>query len=325
MTEIKLREPVANNIGPAKGLYHAGVTRFPGAVHQSEIPMMENRKFITGLDKYDPSVTSISDPTLRNKKIEELTKLRESLESRLGYSLDQDTQEGREFFESKIIDFNEIERLSPQDPEDKLLLTIIYANMFAKEFPVAKDKDQFGGDVLNTKEYYIANVEEELGTTVTKKLKKAKCVEYLSAMYETDPIKLNKVACCVLPATISITDITSKDYIYTKLDEYIDGQLSLKDNTSIDKALNTFLEVFLLDKKELDLRTTLTKAVKYNIIAKNSQNKWNNRASGTILGIELAEVYDYYRNPENQEEYGLDKKTDQVYSLKYQIKQKELI
>ena len=144
-------------------------------------------------------------------------------------------------------------------------------------------------------------------------------------MYETDPIKLNKVACCVLPATISITDITSKDYIYTKLDEYIDGQLSLKDNTSIDKALNTFLEVFLLDKKELDLRTTLTKAVKYNIIAKNSQNKWNNRASGTILGIELAEVYDYYRNPENQEEYGLDKKTDQVYSLKYQIKQKELI
>ena len=70
MTEIKLREAVPNNIGPAKGLYHAGVTRFAGVLHQSEIPMMENKKFITGLDKYDPSIVPY-EVALTSKNVEQ--------------------------------------------------------------------------------------------------------------------------------------------------------------------------------------------------------------------------------------------------------------
>lgn len=326
--EIKAKEAKVQKSGIGAGLYNYGDFRHAlGCENKSQVPKSEQNKYITGLDKYTPSIRSIVDEKEREKAIKELDKKRKELEARLGVTLDQDTTEGKDYWLNFTIDFDELEYLNKTNPYEELMMIVIRANAEDRSFPVALSKEQLGGDVINSKDYYVVDNEKELKDSVSKKVLYSKCVARLSDWFTTDETKLKNMAFLVLPRTIPITSKTDPGYLFTKLSDHLDGTLyEDKRGYSQIKTLTEFLEYDRLPTEELDLKVTVDKAIKYNIISKNtaSGEYYNRVHSEYRYGKTLDDVYAYFKNTENQEELGINKKTDKEYSLKYLINQKEI-
>lgn len=326
--EVKLKDAKVEKKGLGAGLYNIGADRsYLGNIYRSEVPMMENGKYITGLDKYSPTITSILDKEKRKEALKNALQLRERLEEQLGQSLDQDEPDGLMFWEKFIIDFDELGNLNERSPKELLLITVIKANAFAIDFPVAMTKESLDGDITAMKDYYVTDETKELAESVSKKVKMAECIKYVSAYYNDDITKLTNIASVVLPSTIAITKNTPKEYIFEKLYAHLDGSLyEGYSGINHNNILKDFLETVSLTPEELDLKVTISKSVRFNIIGINTKGNYYNKAvTGSNIGKTLAELYEYYRNPENQEEYGFNSKSDKPYSLKAQIKNKELI
>lgn len=325
--EIKLKEPFVENKGVGEGYFNLGDFRHElGCTNKSQVPKTEEGFYITGLDKYTPSIRNIADKATREKKIIEVEKKREELESRLGTTLDQNSPEGKEYWMNFEIDFDEIKYLNSSRPFDELMITVINANTFAKDFPVASTKEDLGGDVINAKDYYIVDNSKELQESVSRKVIYSRCLGMLNEWYNKDEIKLKQMAILSLPSMIPVTKSTPKDYVFDKLSDLLEGKLHAeKRGFSQVKLMQDFLDNSSHTVEELDLRVTVEKSLRYNILSKNSQGEYYNRIFPDYkYGKTIEDVYAYFREVANQEELGTDKKTDKQYSLKYLIKQKEI-
>lgn len=326
--EIKLKEAVPAKSGLGAGLYSLGDFRHSlGCENKSQVPKTMENKYITGLDKYTPSIRSISDEKVREQKTAEVTKKRKELEARLGVNLDQDTEEGKNHWLNFTLDFDELQYLNRNNPYEELLMIVVEANAADRTFPIALNREDLGGDVLNAKDYYVVDNEKELSDSVSKKALYAKCIGRLSDWFTNDEIKLRNIASLVLPKTIPISHSTSKDYLFDKLSDHLDGKLYVdKRGYSQIKTLTEFIDYDNLPTKELDLKVTIDKALRLNIISKNtSTGEYYNRVIPDYrYGKTIEDVYAYFSNPENQDEFGLGKKTDKDFSLKHLITSKEI-
>lgn len=318
MEEVKKIEA---KINPKYGALPAGSTREPGVLNVTAIPIRKNNKYETGLDEFSVVVRSISDTKLRAEKIAELNKKRAELEVKLGRSLDQTTPEGRETFEEMEIDFNNLP-ISRQDPYDELVLTILEANTAYSDFPIATNKDSLSG--TNTyKEYYLENSTKELETKVSREQKRDRMSAIFLDLFDNNESKLRDIAILMLPPSVNILKTTPKTYVYNAIKEYLYDGIATSNYTSIEAVYAALKEIVALTDAELDMRVTVTKALRLNILTKNTSGVYTNRAASSIVGRELEELYDYYRNIENQAELGLGKKNDTVFSLKAQITNRE--
>ena len=324
--EIKLKEAKPAKSGIGAGLHTLGDYRHNlGNENKSQVPKHENR-YITGLDEFSPSVKAIGDKKEREKKINELSKKREELEARLGVSLDQRTPEGKEFWLEFEINFDEIEYLNKTNPYDELMMIVLRENAFFRDFPVALTREDLGGDVLNAKDYYVVDNDKELEESVNKKLMFSRCVGKAEDWFNNDETKLRNVATLVLPRTIPIISSTPKQYVFGKIIDHLEGTLyeEMGENSKV-KRLKDFLQIDAMSVADLDVKATVDKALKLNIISKNnSTGEYYNRAFTEYrYGKTIDEVYNYFKAPDNQREYGIGKKGDEEYSLKYLINQKE--
>ena len=325
--EIKLKESKIETKGIGAGLHNLGAYRHAlGNEFRSQVPKIQG-KYITGLDKYTPEVKGISDEKLRKQRINELDKLRASLEARLGVSLDQDTEEGKNFWADFEINFDEIGSLNKLNPMEELLSIVIKANVVFPDFPISISKEDLEGDVVNSKDYYIVDNEKELNQNVSKKKLYAQIAGKIQYWYDEDENKLRQICQIVLPRTISFTSSTNKDYLFDKLIDYIDGKINIP-SSSQDSQISLLKQIKDLDnmsKEALDVKATVDLALRLNIISRSpSQGDYYNRALPDFrYGKTLEEVYSYFRSSENIEELGSGKTTDKEFSLKKLIYQKE--
>lgn len=299
--------------------------RLLDTMHASDIPMY-NGKFQTGLDKYSLSISSISSETERNKKIESVNKIRKDLEIQMGVSLDQDTPEGKKFLSDYIIEFSEIGTLDDNIPNEKFLNYIIKENITDPFFPVALSKKEYDGDTSFTKDYHISDIEQDINDAVSAKrlLNKAKAL--LDNMMDTDTKKMKNIAFNVLSMKEYFNVDISNEALYDLLDSHIENKFNTSYSISHKSILEQFIELANLPKAELDFKTVIEKAIRYNILKTNSKTgSYYNVANPTILLGNKEEVIQYYSQPVNQDEFGYGKDNDLPISLKKQIKTIELI
>lgn len=289
-------------------------------IHASDIPMY-NKKFITGLDKYSPSILKISNDKEREKEIDKRVKIRKELESRLGVSLDQDTPDGREFFSNYVIYFSDLDELDESNPSDKLLMYILSENYDDISFPVGKDKNSYYES--SHKDYHITNVNQDLNEVVSSKRLVIKAKALLNEMYDNDVKKMTNVAYACLPPKELWSFNDTPDKVFDTLDKHLNNELNKSAQISHKSILEEFLRIVNLPKTELDYLVTIEKAIRLNILRTNSKGYYYNAANPSITIGTRDEVFDYYKQTVNQEEYGLGKNTDAVYSIKYQLNQKE--
>jgi hypothetical protein len=321
MINIKPTEAKADFSG-----HYNPASRFPGTVFLHAVPKTEGNKYITGLDEYSPSIRSIEDEKERVKAIAEVTKRRKRLERATLLNLDQDTPEGNTYFADLTMDLANLDVLNPKDPRDEVIIAIINENMKSPDFPVASSLPELKNDPSETKEFYIVNESEELKDTLTITKLKQRALTYLLDMEEKDQGKLRMVARVLLPVSIPISNTTDIEYIYKKLSDYIENNLFPEGTMSLEKSCSGFITACKKDKKELDLISTVSTAINYNIISKKiDNNRYYNRMSGFEYGPTIEDIHTKLANPANQEELGIGLDTDNPYSLKAQIKKKELI
>lgn len=315
--EVKKLEPKVNQ---RYGAIPSGGHRAEGILNLSAIPI-RNGRFETGLDEFSVIVRSISDPKLRQSKVDELNKKRTELERKLGVNLDQTTEEGKTTYLELEIDFNNLP-ISSAEPEDDLILTIVEANTNYMDFPIAPNKASISG-TNPYKEFYIANHTQELQNKVTRDQKRDRISSIFLDLYDNNEVKLRDVAILMLPASVNILKSTPKEYVYNAVREYLQDGIATSNYDSIESVYNTLKDIISLTDQELDLRVTVSKALRLNILTKNTSGVYTNRAASSIVGRELEDIYEYYRKIDNQAELGLGKKNDAVFSLKKQVTDRE--
>lgn len=304
------------------GAYDPSKNRALNTSHTSDIPMYKG-KFITGLDKWSPSILQIRNEDDRNLAIEAKLKIRKDLEATLGVSLDQDTPDGREFFSNFVIDFNAISELDDSIPEDKLLKIIIEENYNDPTFPIAKNKAAYEGDVIAAKDYHITNREQDLANTVSAKVMLNKAKAELTSLYEKDVKKMRNIALILLSSDLMYDSNMTNETVYDLLDKYLNNEFNKTVGIPHKAVIENFFRIAGYDKKELDYNVTIEKAIKYYIIKQNSKGSYYNEANSSITIGSRDDVFAYYRDSANQAEYGLGKEDDLPTSIKAQIKQKE--
>lgn len=292
--------------------------------HATDIPMYRG-KFQTGLDKYSLSITSIRDLKERNKKIEEINKIREDLEIKMGVSLDQDTTEGKNFLSNFSLNFNDVSRLDDREPLELFMKYIILENTNDPSFPVGTNKLTYDGDSNYNKDYHIVDVEQDLTDVVSLKRLLNKAKTLLDSMMDNDIKRMKDIAFVILSVKEYFNTNISNEALYDLLDTHIENKFNTSRTVSHKSILEEFIKLANLSKADLDFKTTIKKAIRYNILRTNSKSgAWYNTANPTILlGNEL-EMEQYYKNPANQDEFGYGKDTDIPTSLKKQIKSIEL-
>lgn len=318
MVEIKPKEANSDLSG-----YYRPDQRFPGTVFYHAVPMTPAGKYITGLDGYSPSITKITDPKEKTKRLAELEAKRKRLESLTGLDLNQDSEAGKDYFETLLIDIASVEILNPRDPHDAIQLAIIQENLDNPEFPIARTKEVMELDQMEKKEFYIVDEVAELKQEVSSQKLKVKALAVLNELEESDRNKMFLVARILLPATIPVNEGSQADYVFKKLQEYIENKIFPEGTMTIEKAAKEFIKVSDKSKTELDLLATIHTALAFNIIVRHfGDNKYYNKMSGIKYGAQFEDIVTYLGDLNNQEELGLGKETDRPESIKAQIKNK---
>jgi hypothetical protein len=319
MIEIKQKEAKPDE----NGQYRPD-QRFPGTVYYHAVPQTLSGKYLTGLDVYSSVITNINDSSERTKKVAEINKKRKRLEDLTGLILDQDTTEGKDYFENLMLDLANLERLDPRNPFDEIQIAVINENISNPEFPIARNLDIVRNDQIGFKEFYIVNEEAELESAVTITKLKAKAQAKLMDLEENDEYSLRRVAKIILPMSVPVTTKTSKSFIFKKLAEYLDLTLFPDNTMTLEKANKEFLRVANLPKEDLDIQATANSAIALNIISKRfDDGKYYNRQSGFVYGLKVEDIYEKLKDLSNQDELGSGLDSDSPHSLKAQIKQKE--
>jgi len=121
------------------------------------------------------------------------------------------------------------------------------------------------------------------------------------------------VAKYLLPTTVRIDTL---DDAYTKIREYLDGNVIKGKNEAIRK----FNEACEMDKTLLYVTVDFNSALHKNIIRKNASNKFYNPMSGTEFGKNGQEAISFLMQPSNQDELGTGGVGDKDYSIRVQLK-----
>ena len=326
MIEIVLKENKVIETGRYAGFYNSLDFRFPENYIGSHCIKNElNGKYETGLDKYSIFVKSCKTEKDRKEMIDKLDAKRKELELSTGINLDQDTEEGALFWRDYVIETESSSMIITDSPLDQLKFQVIKGNSMYAGFFIAYNEEDLESDMTGDKDFYIENIEYKEEVKASKKIQRSKIDATLLDLYLNDNKRMNDVAVMLLPNSLGISPVSNKDTVFNSIHKYLDGEYSMsKDESSTIKRYRDTQDVLNLSKKELDLIVTVTKAINYNIIVKNSMGKYINvMQPERVYGTTKEEIIAFMKRPENQDDLGLGKDSDFSYSIKSSIKSKE--
>jgi len=201
--------------------------------------------------------------------------------------------------------------INPFDPKNNPtdLLTI----SVAKEIGYAAANKDEAEDPMKEFKFQIYNETEELATTATYYQKLDEAIMQLQKI-KSEKKYLLAIAKFVLPNSSGINNNMEK--AYTKLREYINGDLTKTKNEAVD----LFLKCLLLDKTLVNVTVDFREAYKKNIIRTNAKNEYYNAMSKTVYGKNEETAINYLLDVKNQQELGTNSSKDQAYSIRYQLK-----
>lgn len=226
---------------------------------------------------------------------------------------DLDSPTGRQFLANFLIelssDLNFLDKTNPTD------LLKYYCLKAAKDF-CAEDRTDLTSNKMSYRQYVMEELgedkREKVSTIVKVDRAKAKLVELL----ENEPY-LIALAQYEAPA---LSGIKNADDAYLYLSDVLAGKYS--DGSAL-KGVNRFESLLRVDMDEIMIAPIVKEAIKKNIIRKVN-NKFINMLSKTELGNTELEVIQNLTKDEFQEELGLDTFSDKPYSIKAQLRSKNI-
>ena len=292
------------------GLEQYGLSLHDGVYHEENLACLEMngvKRYITGLNEFDPKVKMLSKDK-KKTKIKEIREVVAQLEAELAANVvdpsDKDfwnkltimKPDNSKFWDKISLRCgNDPVFLDPEkDPYDLIKLHAINAGGFsivAKSLREAKEMN-------NPPKFYLDTVQESLSTrTELSKIKNRALVE-LQKLYDSNTAKLIYVAKICDVDSVQYVKSTPNDILYENMDNYING---LGAESSKKKAASQFLEVSQLTMEDLKIRAVVKDALYYRFITTKAGGWIEPIDSGIRLGKRPSEVLEFLKKPENDE------------------------
>tara|TARA_B100000780_G_scaffold242219_1_gene184950 strand:- start:3991 stop:5007 length:1017 start_codon:yes stop_codon:yes gene_type:complete len=292
------------------GLEQYGLSLHDGVYHEENLACLEMngvKRYITGLNEFDPKVKMLSKDD-KKKKVKEIREVVAQLEAELAANVvDPDDKDfwnkltimkpdNSKFWDKISLRCgNDPVFLDPEkDPYDLIKLHAINAGGFsivAKSLREAKEMN-------NPPKFYLDTVQESLSTrTELSKIKNRALVE-LQKLYDSNTAKLIYVAKICDVDSVQYIKSTPNDILYENMDNYING---FGAESSKKKAASQFLEVSQLSMEDLKIRAVVKDALYYRFITTKAGGWIEPIDSGIRLGKRPSEVLDFLKKPENDE------------------------
>ena len=292
------------------GLEQYGLSLHDGVYHEENLACLEMngvKRYITGLNEFDPKVKMLPKDKKKNK-IKEIRDVVAQLEAELAANVvdpnDKDfwnkltimKPDNSKFWDKISLRCgNDPVFLDPEkDPYDLIKLHAINAGGFsivAKSLREAKEMN-------NPPKFYLDTIEESLSTrTELSKIKNRALVE-LQKLYDSNTAKLIYVAKICDVDSVQYVKSTPNDILYENMDNYING---LGAESSKKKAASQFLEVSQLTMEDLKIRAVVKDALYYRFITTKAGGWIEPIDSGIRLGKRPSEVLEFLKKPENDE------------------------
>jgi hypothetical protein len=292
------------------GLEQYGLSLHDGVYHEENLACLEMngvKRYITGLNEFDPKVKMLSKDE-KKKKVKEIREVVAQLEAELAANVvdpnDKDfwnkltimKPDNSKFWDKISLRCgNDPVFLDPDtDPYDLIKLHAINAGGFsivAKSLREAKEMN-------NPPKFYLDTVQESLSTrTELSKIKNRALVE-LQKMYDSKTAKLIYVAKICDVDSVQYIKSTPNDILYENMDNYING---FGAESSKKKAASQFLEVAGLTMEDLKIRALIKDALYYRFITTKAGGWIEPIDSGIRLGKRPSEVLEFLKKPENDE------------------------
>jgi hypothetical protein len=292
------------------GLEQYGLSLHDGVYHEENLACLEMngvKRYITGLNEFDPKVKMLSKDE-KKKKVKEIREVVAQLEAELAANVvdpsDKDfwnkltimKPDNSKFWDKISLRCgNDPVFLDPEkDPYDLIKLHAINAGGFsivAKSLREAKEMN-------NPPKFYLDTVQESLSTrTELSKIKNRALVE-LQKMYDSNTAKLIYVAKICDVDSVQYIKSTPNDILYENMDNYING---FGAESSKKKAASQFLEVAGLTMEDLKIRALIKDALYYRFITTKAGGWIEPIDSGIRLGKRPSEVLEFLKKPENDE------------------------
>lgn len=273
----------ADSSASSVGLDKYNRSKLPGTFEIVQPGKGVDGRWITGIDEDSLVVNQINDPLAREKRKEEVKKLREDLERLTGLNL---SATNGEFWKTYKIVLRDNFSLDLANAQDKLKYYVLISNEYAgPELEVMSNPD------YNNTKYYISRKEEEAkGRVITRKVKdeaRAKLLE-LSKNYD----KMILIAKYLL-GTRRIKQGLNEEIAYEELSKYIDDPKEKVNVSNFILALEKTVE-------ELQHKLVLDEAQRMGVV--KVREGYYQRGNATY-GKSLKEAIEYLSAVENSSEF----------------------
>lgn len=301
--------PYLNENSENMGLTKYHMVLHDGAVHNESLTCLEKngvKRWLTGLNEFAPEIVLLKG----DDKVAAILDIRKKvvfLERALGSNeIDEDDEKfwdkvktvhpnNHSFWDKiSVSPGNEPLFLNPLDPHDLIKICGIEAGGFsiiAKSFEDAQTSS-------TPPKFYLDKATHTASTKTEIKKIKNKAIENLSKFFNKGGKTLFYISKIVNPNGYQYKNDTPMDVIYDYLDEYINGKGIQK---GVKLAAVNFNTVCELSPDDLRIKATIADASFYKIIVTKGDGLLYHRLSDTILGKNISEVLNFFKNPVNTE------------------------
>lgn len=295
------------------GLEQYDLVTYPTTIQSETMACVDNKgklRYLNGLDEFAPEIKAISNKEVREAKIKEIREIVTKLEKEYAYNADIKVDD--ENFWSKVTTFrpdnrdvfgkivlqcgNDEKTLNPLDSlDDMLTVRAIEAGGFSL---VAKSyEDLISG--AETKKWYLDKEIVTVNHQITPIKAKNKALSMLDDLYDNNVNKLFYIVKTIMTKSIVYKRNTFSDIIYKDLDDYINGKLQEKE---IGKAARLFMEVSEMSMEDLKIKAAIKDLIYTKDIVHKSDGMLYINKSNVIIGRNVAEALEYFKNPGNDDQ-----------------------
>lgn len=302
-------KPYVDNKIKNMGLENYDLVVHDGVFHEEQLAAIETNgvtRYLTGLNEFAPEIKLIQDEKVKKAKIKEIRQIVAQLEKELATNIVDPTDDkfwdkvellrpNNHDFWSKI-SIRCGNKDIPLDPvKDSFDLIKIYA-IEAGGFPLIAPSYEMARMMDKPPKFYLDKATETIAIKTELSKLRNKALSELQKLYDTNPNKLLYVAKCVDGTSAQYKKTTPNDVVYDNMDKYITGNGIEK---NLKRAALTFTEASELDMETLKLKALVKDASFYRFIILKSDGHIYDVETGSLLGKNIQECVEYFRNPLN--------------------------
>jgi len=302
--------PYFDSLVDNMGLQKYGLSLFDGAFHEETIACLEMngiKRYVTGLNEYAPDVKNLPLDE-QEAKVKQIRQVVAQLEKELAANVIDPNdemfwnkvkllkQDNSDFWDKiKIRCGNEPVHLEPNnDPYDLIRLYTIEAGGFSL---VARSLEEARKMSVPPK-FYLDRLEESASLNTEVKKLKNKALAELQKLFDKNQNKLFYVAKNLDINGAQYKKSTPNDIIYDNMDKFINGELVDKNKKQTPQR---FLDAANLDMETLKIKAIAKESSYHRYIATKADGFIYHMSSTTMMGRNLTDVFEYLRNPLNEE------------------------